>query len=73
MEPPPVRPVATIDSSVTQGNRITTQQALTPNDPVKILIDKITRHFDSVNPVLADIRAAVDQLQALLDRLKVGN
>lgn len=73
VEPNALRQVAAIDGTIEQGNRVTIAAAITPGQPVRDLLQKIQTHWDAAVPVLSDIRAAVDQLQALLDRLKVGN
>jgi methyl-accepting chemotaxis protein len=63
---------ATIDDTVTQGNRVTTVAAQTENNPVKILTDKIKDHFDAVTPIIADLRATVDSLDTELNKLRAG-
>lgn len=67
------KPIATIDASVTQGNRVTTAEALNPESPLKRLLDKVEEHFGLGTNVVNDLRAVADELEALLNRLKVGN
>lgn len=69
----PVRPApTTIDQSVTQGNRVVTQSQVDPNNPVAVLEDKIRSHFDAVTPLVTEVRRAADELEQLLNRLRVG-
>jgi hypothetical protein len=71
--PDPVpRSVATIDDSVTQGNRVTTNRALTPNDPVKIYQDKIKEFHASAMLLMGDLRAFVNEMEDRLNKLRVG-
>jgi hypothetical protein len=63
---------ATVDSDVQQGNRVTVAGALTPDNPVKILTDKIKAHYDALTPLIADVRARLDDIEAELNKVRVG-
>jgi hypothetical protein len=65
-------PPVGIDSSVTQGNRVVSAAQVTPENPVKVLEDKIRSHFDAVTPVVAELRRTADEVEALLNQLRVG-
>ena len=63
---------ATIDSTVTQGNRVTTQGAITPNNPLKVLTDRVEDHFNELSKVVSDIEAILDRLKTLTNSIGVG-
>lgn len=62
----------TIDSSIQQGNRVVTQAQVAPENPVHALEEKIRSHFDAVTPLVAEVRRAADELEAYLNKLRVG-
>lgn len=66
------RHVPAIDGTVQQGNRVTTAAEQVPTDPVRILKDRITDFFFNSQRAIADLRAAVDEIEHLAERLKIG-
>lgn len=63
---------ATIDDTVTQGNRVTTQAAVTPNNPLKVLTDRVEDHFNELGKVVSDIEAILARLKTLTNNIGVG-
>ena len=66
------RNIATIDGSVTQGNRVTTARAITPEDPLNVAYAKIAEHFDNATHIVSDLHAIATEREGLLNRLRVG-
>lgn len=63
---------ATIDSTVTQGNRVVPASALTPNDPLKVLTDRVRDHWYNLQPVMGDLRVILAELETLSNKIGVG-
>ena len=61
-----------VDASVTQGNRLKTAEQTDPTTPQAKLEAKIDAGFNEGMNLLADLRAGADQLEALLNKLRVG-
>jgi hypothetical protein len=62
----------TVDSAVTQGNRVTTTTALDPENPYSLLVSRIKNHASLVTPIISALRAKADELEAELNKLGVG-
>ena len=63
---------ATIDASVTQGNRVIPYNKTVPNDPLKIYADRIADHFHKLQPVIADFEATLNELKTLANQIGIG-
>lgn len=66
------RVIPAIDGTITQGNRVSTAAEQVPSDPVRILKDRINDFFANSANAIADLRAAVDDIERLAQRLKIG-
>lgn len=66
------RYVVGLDSSVTQGNRVTLTTPNLETDPIGDLKAKIVDHFDSASHVVADLRALADEIESLLNKVRTG-
>lgn len=68
----PGRVVAAIDPSVEQGNRVTQVSEITRTDPLVDIKAKIVGHYDNASHIIADLQALADELETLLNTLRLG-